>query len=136
MPTPKKRYYDFACWFMTQITFSFTTTPFLVLGFNESLRVWANVYMYAVVWTVASMGFFASPARPWLKKRLEVRAGKVRAKLSRTVSSESITGGGPILGISRDLEEDINDAVEELRREMEARQGAEKPGLAETKKEL
>lgn len=106
----------------TQITFSFTTAPFLVLSFSGSVLAWSRVYFYAIIWTLASMVFFASPGKVVLKKRLEARQGKASAKLTRTISSESLTGKEPILGISKDPERDISEAVEELRAEVESRQ--------------
>lgn len=107
---------------MTQLTFSFTTTPFLVLSFSDSFLAWSRVYLYAFVWTVGSLIFFASPAKVMLKKQLEKRTGKASAKLVRTSSTDSLSGGHPILGISKDPEGDLNEAVMEIRAEVEARQ--------------
>ena len=33
-PTEDKKYYDIVCWLVTQISFSFVTAPFVVLGFS------------------------------------------------------------------------------------------------------
>jgi lysophospholipid acyltransferase len=121
-PTPMKKYYDFATYLVTQLTFSFTTLPFLILTFGDSLRAWANVYFYAFAWTVAAMVFFASPGgKVALKKRLESRQGKASARLKRSISSESLSGVEPILGISKDPEEDIAEAVSEFRAELKKR---------------
>lgn len=121
-PSPKKKYYDIATYIVTQLTFSFTTTPFLVLSFSDSFLAWSRVYLYAFVWTVGSLIFFASPAKVMLKKQLEKRTGKASAKLVRTLSTDSLSGGHPILGISKDPEGDLNEAVTEIRAEVEARQ--------------
>lgn len=121
-PTKNKKYYDVASFLVTQLTFSFVTTPFLVLSFKGSLLVWSRVYLYALIWTVASMVFFASPGKAMLKKQLESRQGKAKAKLVRSLSSDSLTGKEPILGISKDLEQDLNEAMEEIRGEVEATQ--------------
>lgn len=83
---------------------------------------WSRVYFYAVIWTVAALGFFSSPGKKLLSKQLENYQGKGSVKLVRTVSTESLTGGHPILGISKDPERDITEAVEELRAEVEALQ--------------
>lgn len=107
---------------ITQFTFSFTTVPFLILTFSGSLLAWSRVYVYAVVWTVGTLAFFSSPGKAMLAKQLEKRQGKVRAKIVRTISTESLHGREPILGISKDPEEDISEAMKELRAEMEARQ--------------
>lgn len=119
-PSQKKRYYDVATYLGTQLTFAFAVCPFLILTFTDSIRTWSNVYFYALVWTIAVLIFFASPGKAWLKKKLEARQGKANARLVRTISSDSITGNQPILGISKDIEGDINEAIEELKAEVEA----------------
>lgn len=107
---------------MTQLTFSFATTPFLVLTFTDSIRAWSRVYFYGAAWTVLGLVFFASPGKAALKTKLEKRQGKASAKLVRSISSESLTGKEPILGISKDLELDVTEAMAEIRAEVEARQ--------------
>lgn len=87
------------------------------------MLAWSRVYYYAIVWTVVSLAFFASPGKRILKKQLEERQGKASAKLTRTLSSESLTGKEPVLGISKDPQRDISEAVEELRAEMQSFQG-------------
>ncbi|KAH6603414.1 mboat family, partial [Trichoderma cornu-damae] len=121
-PTPQKKYYDFATYLVTQLTFSFTTLPFLILTFKDSLRAWANVYFYAFVWTAAATGFFASPGKALLKEKLDDRQGKASARLKRSTSSESLSGKEPILGISKDPEEDLAEAVGEFKAEIAALQ--------------
>lgn len=121
-PTPKKKFYDFATYLVTQLTFSFTTLPFLVLGFGDSFRAWSHVYFYAFIWTTASMAFFASPGKALLKKKLESRQGKASARLKRSTSSESLSGMEPILGISKDPEEDLAEAMSEFKAEIAALQ--------------
>ncbi|KAM3459826.1 hypothetical protein MY5147_001426 [Beauveria neobassiana] len=121
-PTKNKKYYDLASFFITQVTFSFATMPFLVLSFRGSLLAWSRVYFYALVWTLTSLAFFASPGKTLLKKQLEKRQGKANAKLVRSLSTDSLTGNHPILGISKDPERDISEAMEEIRIEVEALQ--------------
>ncbi|CAM1510307.1 Fc.00g006420.m01.CDS01 [Cosmosporella sp. VM-42] len=118
-PSPKKKYYDIATYLVTQLTFSFTTSPFIILTFSGSIIAWSRVYFYAFIWTVASLVFFASPGKVTLKKWFEKRQGRASAKLVRSISTDSLTGGQPILGISKDPERDINEAVEEFRAEVE-----------------
>jgi lysophospholipid acyltransferase len=119
---PSKKYYDIVTYIVTQLTFSFATIPFLVLSLSGSLWAWAQVYNYALVWTLATLAFFASPGKALLKKQLEKRTGKASTRLVRTVSTESITGKEPILGISKDPEGDLNEAIEEFRGEVEFHQ--------------
>ncbi|KPM36887.1 Lysophospholipid acyltransferase [Neonectria ditissima] len=125
-PTPKKKYYDFVSYLATQLTFSFATTPFIVLSFSGSILAWTRVYFYAIIWTFVALVFFASPGKAALRTQLEKRQGRRTAKLVRSISTESLTGKEPILGISKDIESDINEAVKELRAEVEARQRKQK----------
>jgi len=93
-----------------------------VLSFRGSMLAWSRVYFYGFVWTIVSLVFFASPGKAKLRALLEKRQGKVSARLVRSISTDSLTGKDPILGISKDLERDVNEAVEEIRAEVEARQ--------------
>ncbi|KAK2594457.1 Lysophospholipid acyltransferase [Conoideocrella luteorostrata] len=121
-PLPRKMYYDIASLLITQVTFSFATTPFLVLTFADAMRAWSCVYFYGAAWTVLCLAFFASPGKPALKAALEKRQGRANAKLVRSISTDSLTGKDPILGISKDLERDMTEAMEEIRAEVDARQ--------------
>lgn len=124
-PSPKKIYYDIATYIGTQLTFSFAVSPFLILGFSDSIRVWYRVYFYALFWTVGALIFFSSPGKVMLKKQLEKRQGRASARLVRTVSSESLTGGQPILGISKDPQGDMEEAIREIRAEVEKKKAEE-----------
>jgi lysophospholipid acyltransferase len=136
-PLPTKKYYDIASWLATQLTFSFAAAPFLLLGFTDSLTAWARVYFYAVVGTAGLMIFFASPAKKQLKKTLEKRSssakvGEGKEGLQRVSSSESLTGtGAPVLGISQDLEKELDEAFNEVR---EVRARARVASLSKAKK--
>ena len=128
---PHKKYYDLVTYLVTQLTFSFVTTPFLVLGFKDSLLVWSRVYFYAVFWAVASLAFFVSPGKVMLKKRLEEKKGSASATIVRSLSTDSLNDPEPILGISKDLELDVADVMEVIKAEKQARQkqAAEKKKL-------
>lgn len=133
-PLPSKKYYDLFSWLVTQLTFSFATTPFLILTLSGSLTAWSRLYFYAVIGTLASMAFFASPAKPALRKALEQRAAgagvvpvesakgsTARKELTRTMSTDSIKSREPVLGLSADLERDFDEAMDELKAEVKAR---------------
>jgi lysophospholipid acyltransferase len=133
-PSAKKWIYDSATCIATQITFAFAVCPFLILSLSDSLRVWARVYFYALLWTIAALVFFASPGKAMLQQQLEKRQGRASARLVRTISTESMSGGQPILGISKDPEGDITEAIEELKTEVSAREKQAKEKLSEKKK--
>ncbi|KAG6002149.1 hypothetical protein E4U21_003424 [Claviceps maximensis] len=119
-PLSSKKYYDMACLVITQLTFSFATTPFLVLTFTNSMRAWSRVYFYGAAWTIACLVFFASPAKLTLRAELEKRQECASAKLEPSTSTDSLTGTEPVLGISRDLERDVAEAMKELKAGVES----------------
>lgn len=121
-PLPRKIYYDIASFLFTQLTFSFATTPFLVLTFSGAVHAWSSVYFYGAAWTILCLVLIASPVKTALMAKLEENQGRASAKLVRSISTDSLTAKEPILGISKDLERDVTEAIEELRAEVESRQ--------------
>lgn len=105
--------------------------PFLILSFSGSIKAWSRVYFYAIVGTAASMAFFASPAKKFLKSKLEERAaragvgGAARGRgaeakgddAHRNASADSLRE--PLLGISSDPQGELDDAINEIRGEIE-----------------
>jgi lysophospholipid acyltransferase len=131
-PLPSKRFYDLFSFLVTQLTFTFATTPFLLLAMDKSLLVWSRVYFYAVVGIAASMAFFASPAKPMMRKKLEERQAKAAGgsgsngrghPLVRTSSTDSVNRL-PVLGVSGDPEREVDEAFAEIKSEMEMRRRA------------
>ncbi|KAM7204026.1 MBOAT, membrane-bound O-acyltransferase family domain containing protein [Naviculisporaceae sp. PSN 640] len=147
-PLPNKKYYDIFSMVITQLTFSFVAAPFLILSFSGSLLAWSRVYFYAVIGTAASMAFFASPAKKKLRKMLEARLAKAGAVVTvsggggaadKDKDKDNKKGGAPkvveirrsgstdslqtmpVLGVSQDLEAELDEAIGEIRSEMEAR---------------
>jgi len=138
-PLASKRYYDVISWVVTQVAFYFTTTPFLVLSMSGCLEVWGRVYFYTVAGVAVSMAFFASPAKAQLRRALETRAAKAGVVpattggagsktsqasrpdvLSRTTSTDSINSRVPMLGLSQDPVRDLDEAIMEIKSDMEA----------------
>ncbi|OAL28234.1 hypothetical protein AYO22_02940 [Fonsecaea multimorphosa] len=115
-PTQYKIYYDVLGYVATQLAFCFTTAPFVILGFNDSLKVWARVYFYTVIGVAASLGFFASPAKRFLTKRLDKRN---HPHLRKTIAEE--TQHPPSLGLPNDPAREIDEAIDEIRNDIETR---------------
>ena len=143
-PLPTKRYYDIFSFLVTQLTFSFVVAPFLILSFSGSIKAWSRVYFYAIIGTAASMAFFASPAKPMLKKKLEARAARAgvvkrddrrerkdgqqgekegdgekedKMYMHRNASADSLRE--PLLGMPSDPQQELDDAINEIRGEIE-----------------
>jgi len=57
-----------------------------------------------------------------LRKQLEQRQGKAGAKLTRTLSQDSLSGREPVLGVAADPQREIDEAMEEIKAGVEARQ--------------
>ena len=114
-----KIYYDIFSYLVTQLAFTFVTTPFVVLTLSASWLVWSRVYFYAIIGTALSTTLFISPAKLWLKRKLEERAAKAGPHLKEAHSQESLAGQQPVLGLPP---ESLDEAIDEIRAEMEARQ--------------
>ncbi|KAL6719604.1 Lysophospholipid acyltransferase [Lecanora helva] len=114
-PTSYKIYYDILSYLATQTAFCFTTAPFVLLSLPSSLLVWARVYFYAIFGAAASMAFFASPAKPWLIRQLRQRNQNSSQQPPKEVKEH------PLLGMPSDPAGDIDEAIAEIREEVEAR---------------
>jgi lysophospholipid acyltransferase len=119
-PTSSKIYYDAASWLATQLIFSFTTAPFVLLTLSASLLVWSRVYFYAVIITALSTAFFASSGKKYLITQLNQRNGTIG--LRRTQSQESLANREPVLGLPSQPQEDLEELVSEVKAEFETRQ--------------
>lgn len=134
---------------LTQVVFAFVVAPFILLGFSDTIKVWAGVYFYALIGVAASFALFSRsfPFRKMLVQRQSARApGPTtatsneldepaiekaardevrRERLARTVSADSVMGGEahkmPVLGIADDPEKVIDEIVAEVKAEMEGR---------------
>lgn len=115
-PTPNKKYYDFFCLLATHIGFCFTTAPFVILGFSDSIKIWSRLYFYCIIGVAASIGFFASPAKQYLIQQINKRNSPM---MHRSASQETM--GQPTLGLPNDPERDIEEALQEIRTEVETR---------------
>ncbi|ETN45610.1 uncharacterized protein HMPREF1541_09442 [Cyphellophora europaea CBS 101466] len=119
---PTKRYYDFLSWLITQVSFSFVTAPFVLLSLHDSMMVWARVYFYVPIGVAAALAFFSPflPFKKMLVKKLDARNQRPDGKLSRTHSHESLDPP-TLLGLPHDPGAQIDDAIDEIRTEIEAR---------------
>lgn len=115
-PMPYKRYYDILSWLVTQVTLSFAVLPFVILGFGDSMTVWSRLYFYGIIGTATALIFFASPAKGILISRLNRRN---RPHVMRTVSQETVRP--PTLGLPNDPERDFDEAVNEIKSEIDSR---------------
>jgi lysophospholipid acyltransferase len=119
-PTAYKPLYDIFSYLVTQITFSFVVAPFYLLRLAPCWQVWLRVYMYAIVGTILSTAFFASPAKGYLKKLQAQRVEKAGG-LKKSQSQESLyQEDHPLMTLPP--QESIDEAVKEIREEIEARQ--------------
>lgn len=117
-PTPYKRYYDILSYVTTQVAFCFTTAPFVLLTLPDSLLVWARVYFYAIIGVGASMAFFASPAKQWLDQHLRARHHPI-PPIPHSASQDALDGA--LMGLPSDPGRDFDEAMQEVRDEVEAR---------------
>jgi lysophospholipid acyltransferase len=123
-PNSSKVYYDVFSYLVTQLSFSFITAPFVLLTLPASFLVWSRVYFYAVIGTALSTAFFASPAKAFLAKKVNERAGVAGPRLKRTHSAESLAQKEPVLGLPPDPQAELEELVGEVRKEIEVRRRA------------
>jgi len=143
-PLPTKKYYDLFTTVLTQLVFSFVVTPFILLGFSDTIKVWARVYFYTLIGVGASFALF-SRSLPFRRQIVQLQSARVSAaapstvdgpliekaareavklqRLQRTNSQESVAGQRkvPVLGIADDPEAEIDEIVKEVKAEIEER---------------
>jgi lysophospholipid acyltransferase len=140
-PLPSKKYYDIFSAVITQTCFAYVVAPFILLGFSDTIKVWARVYFYTLIGVAASFALFSRslPFRKELVKRQSARAPQPyydesaiekaareeirRERLTRTNSADSIASHAkmPLLGIADDPEAEIDEIVAEVKAEIEQR---------------
>ena len=129
-PKPSKRFYDAFTWLVTQVSFAFTTAPFVLLSFESSFRAWARVYFYCIVGVATCLGFLASPGKSYLQKEIKKRSS--RPSLARVHSQD----GAPMLGLPNDPEKEVSEAIEEIKQELERRKQEGQPVTNDVKKSI
>lgn len=128
-PTSNKIYYDIFSWFITQVAFAFTVSPFITLYFGASIKVWSRVYFYAIIGVILSFAFLQSPGKPWLQSQVKRRTGVAKPEMARIKSVERM----PTLGMPDDPEKEIDEIVREVKAEIERRkkEGIKVPDVRE-----
>lgn len=93
----------------------------MLLTLPASLLVWARVYFYAIIGVILSMAFFASPAKPFLIRKLKER--NKGALKSGEDEKRKENGEHPIMGMGlpSDPAREVDEAVREIREEVERR---------------
>ncbi|KAK2861131.1 hypothetical protein FQN49_004509 [Arthroderma sp. PD_2] len=126
---------------------SFVVAPFILLDFANCITLWSRLYFYTIIGIVATLVFFNSPAKSLLTRRLSKRnkkapvvtapgkpsereaandaaAAKAREK-AQADAKEVRAGETPFteqpLGLPNDLAQDVEDAVHEMKKEIETR---------------
>lgn len=139
---PTKIYYDIFTFLLTQLAFSFTVAPFILLGFSDTLKVWARVYFYTLIGVAGCFGLFSRslPFRKQLQQRQSARAPataavdrdlsnieqiakeEIKRDNLRTDSTTSATSRkAPTLGIADDPEAELDAIVAQVKREIAER---------------
>jgi lysophospholipid acyltransferase len=139
---PSKKYYDIFTAILTQVAFSFTVAPFILLDFSDTVKVWSRVYFHTLIGVAASFALFSRslPFRKQLTQRQAARVAHAATaeldassvekvtreemnKISR-VNSEASTASSrkaPTLGISDDPEAEIAEIIAGVNKEIAER---------------
>ncbi len=141
---PSKRYYDIFTTILTQTVFAFTVAPFILLGFSDTLKVWARVYFYNLIGLAATFVLFSRslPFRKQLVQRQAARQPKAavppsdesliektareaveKERLQRvnSIDSDSEHRKIPVYGLPDDPEAEIDEIVSEVKAEIQER---------------
>ncbi|KXT16954.1 hypothetical protein AC579_7423 [Pseudocercospora musae] len=132
-PTKYKPYYDCFTWVVTQLAFSFVTTPFILLSIHDSLLVWGRVYFYCIIGVALCSGFLVTPGKTWLARKVKARS--TRPELKKTDSMESLQGA--TLGVPSEPGKEFDEMVDEIVEEVKKRKGSQSlPDGAELRKRV
>ena len=96
------------------------TAPFVLLTLPASMLVWARVYFYGILGVASGFAFFASPGKAWLSRRLKAR-NQIAHKASQATTAVAAQQA-PLLGLPEDPARDVDEAIREIREEVETRQ--------------
>lgn len=124
-PTQYKPYYDFFTWLVTQLAFSFTTAPFILLSVHSSMLAWARVYFYCIIGVTICSVFLVTPGKTYLQKKVKARtatAKKAEDSLPRTESQENMQGA--TLGVPYEPGQEFDEMVDEIMEEVKKRKGS------------
>ena len=120
-PTEYKRYYDITTWFFTQLVFSFTTAPFILLSIRHSMMAWARVYFYGVIGVTLCSLFLVTPGKAFLRRKVKARTATPE-DLHRQESQESLQGA--TLGVPHEPGQEFDEMVDEIVAEVKRRRGS------------
>lgn len=120
-PTPHKRYYDFFTWLVTQLAFTFTVAPFILLTLPASITAWSRVYFYCVIGVIISTVFLATPGKAYLQKKIKART-TAPPNITRTDSQESMKGA--TLGVPNEPGKEFDEMVDLITEEVQKRKGS------------
>lgn len=110
-------YYDILSFLLTQLVFSFTVAPFVLLTLPASFLVWARVYFYGAIGSGLATAFFASPGKAFLIKMNNERSGT--SSVHKTSSQENLSSKEPMLGLPAEPVEDLGEMMAEIKAEMD-----------------
>ncbi|KAL1304446.1 hypothetical protein AAFC00_003442 [Neodothiora populina] len=132
-PLPTKRYYDVFSWFVTQLAFSFTVAPFILLSFHDTVLVWARVWFYGIIGVTATSLFLASPGKKWIQSKVKQHSNVSEATRPTTLKHSDSYEGTTTLGLPNDPGREWDMMVEEITSEIDARKRRGQPVSAELK---
>lgn len=119
-PTTNKRYYDIFTWLVTQMAFSFTTAPFILLTLPDSLMVWARNYFLCPLGVLGVSLFLLTPGKAYLQRMVKER--QTRPGLQRGASMENLQGA--TMGVPTDPGQEWDEMVDEIMEEVKKRRGS------------
>ncbi|CCE80463.1 Piso0_003580 [Millerozyma farinosa CBS 7064] len=138
-PKASKKFYDIACYFVTQLSFGFIVQPFILLDFWKSIYVWRITYFYVQIGVLLTMFLFQGPLKNKVKsfcvshspslnnkeksertKLNDEESTKVRKAVASLHKKEDAYPDAPSLGLPpidvlEDMDEEDMDDLKELK---------------------
>ncbi|KAF3925581.1 hypothetical protein ABW21_db0204166 [Orbilia brochopaga] len=127
-PTQYKKYYDFAGTSITALALAYMSAPFVVLDFNDSIRLWYRLGFYLHIGMAVMYAIFKSPAVGLIKTELRKRSSVVPQQPTREqVRKEALPFGIPDEDV---VIADLREAIDEINELKERRAAGERTAEA------
>jgi len=131
-PLPRKIYYDLFSFLVTQLAFTFTVAPFILLDIRDSLLVWHRVYYYCIIAIAVSSLLMLTPVKPWLQKQVRDYT-TTKQEIHAKPSHDNLD---TYLGLPNDPGQEWDEMMDEVSAEIDRRRAEGKPITKELREKL
>ncbi|KAI0035646.1 MBOAT-domain-containing protein [Vararia minispora EC-137] len=116
--TPLKRAYDVLGTSVTFLVLNFVSAPFLLLSARNSVEVWARVDYYGLWMVFATLAFFYSGGRTWLKSLQARRVRNIEHAIEKEECDPSVALP-PVDQAINEVRQEVEDLVQEIEKKLQ-----------------